>query len=111
MKQTKTKKSRVRTWSIVSISLIAFFLIVTYLAETIFQPLLFTFLARREIKTFGGGIYYTSEYEDKEESLEKTNELNDKVTTLRIESQNQEMRRLLEQTDWFCADGESKDSE
>lgn len=28
---------------------------------------------------------------------EKTNELNNKVTTLRIESQNQEMRRLLEQ--------------
>ena len=28
---------------------------------------------------------------------EKTNELNNKVTTLRIESQNREMRRLLEQ--------------
>ena len=28
---------------------------------------------------------------------EKANELNDKVATLRIESQNQEMRRLLEQ--------------
>ena len=29
--------------------------------------------------------------------LEKTNELNNKVATLQIESQNQEMRRLLEQ--------------
>ena len=76
MKQTKTTKSRARTWSIVWIILIAFFVLVTYLAETVFQPLLISFLGKRDVISYGGGIYYTSDYEDKEDAFAKSNELN-----------------------------------
>ncbi|MBE7088707.1 MAG: beta-glucosidase [Clostridiales bacterium] len=65
-----------RVWFIVSCSLIAFFLTLTILAETLLHPLFISFLGKRDVKSFGGGIYYTSEYEDKEDAFEKSNELN-----------------------------------
>lgn len=69
----KYKKSRV--WFIVSFALIAFFLTVTILAETILFPLFISFFGKRSTKV-NGAAYYISDYADKDEAFEKSNELN-----------------------------------
>ncbi len=70
------KKSR--TWFITAVSLIAFFLIVTILAETVFFELFEPIFGKRRIEAIGS-IYYESDYDDKEDSYAKANALNEKI--------------------------------
>lgn len=73
----KNKGSRV--WFIVSFSVIVFFLVVVILAETVFFDLLIPVLGKRMEKSFGGGTYYVSDYEDKEDAFTKSNLINEQI--------------------------------
>lgn len=70
------KYVKTRVWFIVSVVLVAFFLTLTILSRTVLFPLFISFLGKRDVKSFGGGVYYTSDYEDKEDAFKKANELN-----------------------------------
>ena len=63
----------------VSVSLIALFIAITVLANTVLYDLFISVLGKRNIKNFGGGIYYTSDYEDKADAFKKANALNEKI--------------------------------
>ena len=66
-------------WFIVSMSVLALFMAITIVAETVLSPVLISFLGPRPIKNFGGGIYYESDYKDKKDSLKKSNEINERI--------------------------------
>ena len=70
------KYAKTCVWFIVSVVLVAFFMTLTILSQTLLHPLFISFLGKRDVKSFGGGIYYTSDYEDKDDAFEKANELN-----------------------------------
>ena len=77
--KTIFKYKRSRIWFIVSVSTIILFVIVGILAETVFFDAFVSVFGRRSTKNFGGGIYYTSDYEDKDDAFEKSNLLNEKI--------------------------------
>ena len=79
MKVNVFKNKGVRSWLITSVSLIVFFVIVLILAETVFFELLTGVLGPRMTKNFGGGTYYVSDYDDKEDAFKKANLLNEKI--------------------------------
>lgn len=73
----KDKGSRV--WFIVSVTVIVVFTIVCILAETTFFELFRTLFGSRPIKNFGGGIYYVSDYKDKDDAFTKSNLVNERI--------------------------------
>ena len=70
------KKSR--TWFIVAVSVIAFLLVLTILAETLLFTLFVSILGGRS-NVKGEGAYFYSDYETKEEVLAAGNELNERI--------------------------------
>ncbi len=77
--KTIFKYKRSRIWFIVSVSLITFFVIVGILAETALFEVFSSAIGPRLNKTFGGGTYYVSDYEDKEDAFEKSNLVNERI--------------------------------
>lgn len=73
----KHKMSRI--WFAVSLSVIALFMVITILVETVLNAAVVSFLGSRPIKNFGGGIYYESGYKNKDDSFNKANELNERI--------------------------------
>lgn len=74
------KYTRSRVWFIVSISVIAFFILVAILAETALFEVFRTAFGDRAVKSFGGGTYYTSDYADKDDAFEKSNLFNEEIS-------------------------------
>ncbi len=68
-----------RIWFCVSVSAMALFLAITVVAETVLYDFFISYLGKRPVENFGGGIYYTSDYEDKDDALEKANALNERI--------------------------------
>lgn len=77
--KTIFKYKRSRIWFIVSVAVITLFIIVGILAETVLFELLGPVLGKRQTKNFGGGTYYVSDYEDKEDAFKKSNLINEKI--------------------------------
>ena len=73
----KYKVSRI--WFMVSVSVLALFMAITIIAETVLFDFFISYLGIRPIKNFGGGVYYTSDYKDKDDAFEKANELNERI--------------------------------
>ena len=65
-------------WFIVSVVLIVLIVVVAVLGETVLFEVFRMVLGDRNIEAHGG-IYYTSEYEDKEDALERSNAYNEKI--------------------------------
>ena len=63
----------------VSVSVLALFMAITIIAETVLFDFFISYLGIRPIKNFGGGVYYTSDYKDKDDAFEKANELNERI--------------------------------
>lgn len=76
--KTIFKHTKSRVWFIVSVVLLALFLVVTILVKTLLFDLLVTVFPRTT-KSFGGGIYYESDYKDKKDAFEKSNLINEKI--------------------------------
>lgn len=73
----KYKVSRI--WFMVSVSVLALFMAITIISETVLFDFFISYLGIRPTKNFGGGVYYTSDYKDKDDAFEKANELNERI--------------------------------
>ena len=62
----------------VSVSVLALFMAITIISETVLFDFFISYLGIRPTKNFGGGVYYTSDYKDKDDAFEKANELNER---------------------------------
>ena len=73
MKYIKAIFTHARTlvWFIVSVVLIAILITAAVLSETVLFEVFRMALGSRKTETFGGGQFYVSDYEDKEDALEK----------------------------------------
>ena len=63
----------------ISVSVLALFMAITIISETVLFDFFISYLGIRPIKNFGGGVYYTSDYKDKDDAFEKANELNERI--------------------------------
>ena len=81
MKYIKAIFTHARTlvWFIVSVVLIAILITAAVLSETVLFEVFRMALGSRKTETFGGGQFYVSDYEDKEDALEKANALNERI--------------------------------
>jgi len=70
---------RTKVWLTVSSIVLVLFLLITILANTVLFDLCIKAFGKRMVKSYGGGIYYESDYEDKDDAFEKSNLLNEKI--------------------------------
>ncbi len=77
--KVNSKRTGLIVWIAVSAFLTALFLTANILGQTILHPLFISFLGKRNVEVFGPGIYYSSEYEDKNDAFEKANKLNEEI--------------------------------
>ena len=71
--------ARTLVWFIVSVLLIAIIVVAGVLSETLLFEVFRMALGERKVETFGGGQFYVSDYEDKEDSFEKSNLVNERI--------------------------------
>ena len=71
--------ARTLVWFIVSVLLIAIIVVAGVLSETLLFEVFRMALGERQVETFGGGQFYVSDYEDKEDSFEKSNLVNERI--------------------------------
>ena len=71
--------ARSLVWFIVTVVLLALFIVVTVLSETVLFEVFRMALGDRKIESFGGGQFYVSDYEDKDDAFEKSNLVNERI--------------------------------
>ena len=71
--------ARTLIWFIVTVVLVAVLIVAAVLSETVLFEVFRMALGSRKTETFGGGQFYVSDYESKEDALEKSNRLNERI--------------------------------
>ena len=66
-------------WFIVTVFLTIVLVVANILGQTALHSLFISFFGKRDTQVFGPGIYYESEYEDKEDAFKKSNLLNETI--------------------------------
>ena len=71
--------ARTLVWFIVTVLLVAIIVVASVLSETVLFEVFRMALGERKVEMFGGGQFYVSDYESKEDAFEKANLVNERI--------------------------------